>query len=108
MNSQSITPRASVPPRVTVTQATLREYQALAAQVRRRHELREQLAEALAAGAAVEPGDLAAKLLSREYRSLTIAKVTAAIGDAGTQSLLGLIGLTTRQTLEVRAAAARS
>ena len=103
MNPQSITPRASVPPRVRVTQATLREYQALAAPVRRRRELRGRVAEALAAGAAVEPGDLTARLLSRDYRSLTIAKVSAAIGDAGTRSLLDLVGLTARRTLEVRA-----
>jgi len=99
MNPQSITARTPVPPRVKVTQATLQECRALA---RRLRELRGWVAEALAAGAAVEPGELTAKLLSRQRRTLTIAKVTAVLGDAPTQELLGRIEPTTMRSLEIR------
>ena len=108
MNPQSITPRASVPPRVRVTQATLRECQALAALARQLRELRGRVADALAAGASVEPGELTAKLQSRQRRSLTIAKVTAVLGDARTQDLLGRIEPTTSRSLEIRAVRAEA
>lgn len=86
-------------PAARVTQAVLREYETLAASGQR--VLRQHLVEALAAGAAVEPGGLAARLKARQSRRLTLSNVSVAIGDGPARQLLNMIEPTTSQSLEV-------
>lgn len=88
-------------PAARVTQAVLREYEALAASARRLRVLRQHLVEALATGAAVESGVLTARLKARQCRRFTLGGVSVAIGDGPARDLLNRIEPKTSQSLEV-------
>jgi len=77
------------------------EYEALAESASRLRVLRRNLVEALAAGAAVEPGALAARLKVRRARRFTLGNVSVAIGNGPARELLDMIEPTTSRLLEV-------